>query len=295
MNPFQLTGFSFLGFYLVVGIAVMWMLRYWFQQIETAGAPPQQNLTDPYLIAYLRDGANEALRVATVSLLDRGLLTSANDLLSTKDEQSLGLAKRPIEKAILKLFSSTCAAHEVFKDSAAIHACDSYKKVLMDQGLLADSGTYVKRLLPIAVALAVLIGVCWTKINIAFSQGRHNVGFLVFLTIVFSVITLVVWRRRRTALGDAMLSDLRSLFNRLKGRAKSLRAGGQTNEAALLAAVFGLSALPAASFPFMDKLYPGRSGSGSGCGTSSSSCSSGGSSCGGSSCGGGCGGGGCGG
>jgi uncharacterized protein (TIGR04222 family) len=287
MNPFQLTGFSFLGFYIVLGIAVFWGLRMWVRHLETADAAPQQNMTDPYLIAHLRAGANEALRVATVALLDRGLLTAVGETLKTKDGNAVGVVQRPIEKAILQRYRTPGEGHDIFKDAAAKSACASYDKVLTDQRMIADGGTYAKRFVPVAVALGLLIAVTWTKITIAFSQGRHNVGFLIALTVLFTIIAMVVWFKRRTALGDAMLTDLRSLFARLKGRAKSMRAGGQTNEAALLAAVFGLSALPAANFPFMEKLYPAKSSDGSGC--SSSSCSSG------SSCGGGCGGGGCGG
>ena len=276
MNPFELTGFSFLFFFLVLAFGVLLCLRLWFRQIETGNGKSQQNLTDPYLIAYLRDGTNEALRVATVSLLDRGLLVNSGTSLSSKNVKALELAQRPIEKAVLKHYFASGEAHEIFKDTAAIQACDSYAKVLKNQGLLADTDAYMKRLLPVGVALVVLAGVCWAKVSTAFSQGRHNVGFLIFLTIVFCIATLVIWRRRRTAQGDAMLSDLRSLFSRLKGRAKTLQGGGRTNEAAILAAVFGLSALPVASFPFMEKLYPAKARSGS-------------------SCGGGCGGGGCGG
>ena len=287
MNPFELTGFSFLGFYLLAGIAVNLGLRAWLRHSETADAPPRQNFTDPYLIAHLRGGENEALRVATVALLDRGLLKSDGGTLSTKNGEAAGLVQRPIEKAILKRYLTPGEAHEVFKDSAAKSACESYQKVLTDQRMIADGSVYAKRFLPVAVALGVLVAITATKINIAFSQGRHNVGFLIFLTIVFGIALLWAWRKRRTGLGEAMLRDLRSLFSRLKSRGKSLRGGGQTNEAALLAAVYGLSALPAASFPFMEKLYPAKASAGSSCGASS--CSSG------SSCGGGCGGGGCGG
>ena len=292
MNPFALTGPSFLGFYLTLGIGVVLFMRVWIRQLESAGAPPQQNLSDPYLIAYLRSGENEALRVATVSLLDRGLLVANGENLTTKNAKAFGVAQRPIEKAILQHFASPGEAFTIFKDDGARNACAAYEKVLKQQRMIADGGTYLKRLLPVTIALGLLLSAAWLKVNIAFSQGRHNVGFLIALAIVFSIITLVIWRRRRTALGDAMLTDLRSLFSRLKDRAKALRAGGQTNEAALLAAVFGLSALPAASFPFMEKLYPAKARDGGGCGSSSSSCSSGDS---GSSCSGGCGGGGCGG
>ena len=297
MNPFELTGFSFLGFYVLLGTAVIIGMRAWIRHLESAEAPPAQNMTDPYLIAHLRAGENEALRVATVALLDRGLLVAEGDKLKTKNGNAFDAVKRPIEKAILQHFKSPGEGHEIFKDVGAKTACYSYEKVLKEQRMIADAGTYAQRGLPVAIALGVLIAVTWTKINIAFAAGRHNVGFLVALTVVFGIVAVVFWFKRHTAPGDAMLADLRSLFSRLKGRAKSLRPGGQTNEAALLAAVFGLSALSAASFPFMENLYPAKSRDGSGCGSSfsgssssdSSSCSSG------SSCSGGCGGGGCGG
>ena len=291
MNPFDLTGASFLGFYVLVGIAVVWALRLWLRHQETANATPAQNMTDPYLIAHLRGGENEALRVATVALLDRSLLVADGEKLKTKKTNAFGAVSRPIEKAILQHYIKSGEGHQIFKDVAAKRACADYSKELKDQGLLADTRTYTARFAPVMIALGVLIAVTWIKITIAFSQGRHNVGFLVVLTILFGIIVLFAWFRRHTARGDAMLADLRSLFSRLKDRAKSLRAGGQTNEAALLAAVFGLSALPAASFPFMKKLYPAKSGDGSSCGSSSDSSSS----SSGSSCGGGCGGGGCGG
>ncbi len=290
MNPFQLTGGSFLLFYVLFGIAALWAFRAVIKRMEAASGPAQ-NLTDPYQIACLRGGEEEAIRVATVSLLDRGLLEANGEILSTKGRASIDLAKRQIEKAILSENLTPGAARDVFGSTVVKRATAEYTAELKKQGLLADGATFSKRVPVLLVTLAALGGVTVTKIQIAFSQGRHNVGFLVMLTLLFAGIAFFIWRRRRTGAGDAMLADLKQLFARLKSRAKSLKTGGATSEAALLAAVFGLAALPAASFPFMDKLYPNRSGdgtSGSSC-SSSSSCSSG------SSCGGGCGGGGCGG
>ena len=155
MNPFQLTGFSFLGFYVLIGIGIIWGLRAWIRQIETAGAKPQQNMTDPYLIAYLRAGENEALRVATVALLDRGMLIADGEKLKRKKTDAAQLVQRPIEKAILQHYAKSGEGYEIFKDSTARTACRSYAKTLGDQRLIADSSTYVKRLLPVAVALGL--------------------------------------------------------------------------------------------------------------------------------------------
>ncbi len=293
MNPFDLSGIIFLVFYLVFGIAVVWGVFKWIDKSETGDGPPAQNMTDPYLIAYLRSGENEALRVATVALLDRGLLIAKGEKLQTKSGNTVGVVQRPIEKAILKFYVKEGEGHEIFKNAAAKNACDSYAKVLKDQRMLASASTYAKRFSPVAVALGVLLAITWTKISIAFSQGHHNVGFLIMLTFLFGIVIVILWRRRRTALGDDMMNDLKSLFSRLKDRSKTLRPGGQTNEAALLAAVFGISVLSASEFPFLEKLYPRKATDGSSCG-SSSSCSSGSSCSGGSSCGGGGGCGGCG-
>ena len=73
MNPFDLSGPEFLVFYLSLAAVVIGALVLWRRASESAGAP-KIDLADPYLIAYLRGGENEALRVALVSLIDRGLL-----------------------------------------------------------------------------------------------------------------------------------------------------------------------------------------------------------------------------
>jgi len=288
MNPFHLTGFSFLAFYLATGVLITWGLRYAIRRSETRAPPPAQNMTDPYLIAHLRGGEKEALRVVTVALLDRGLLVAEGDKVRAVNGQAVELVRRPIEKAVLRCFRSAGDAIGVFKDEATGKACNDYAKVLADQGMVADAGVYASRLLPTMIALSALVAIAAVKIQIALSQGRHNIGFLIVLAILFGIVTVVIWRKRLTGRGEAMLADLRDLFARLKGRARTMRAGGQTNEATMLAAVFGLAALPAANFPFLERLYPAKSGDGGGGCGSSSSCSS-------SGCSGGCGGGGCGG
>jgi uncharacterized protein (TIGR04222 family) len=288
MNPFALHGFAFLFFYLLVGAATLFVLRTVIRAMETAGERDVPTMTDPYLIACLRAGKNEAMRVATVALLDRGLLFPIGEEVKAKGANSAQLVQRPLEKAILTRFRSAAGAHELFKDPAAGQACAGYLKVLRSYGLVADARVFAARALPVLVALAVLVGVGGAKINIALSEGRHNIGFLIALMLAFSVLALYFWFKRLTARGADSVDDLKQLFSRLKQRKARLRKGGETNEVAMLAAVFGLSALSASDFPFLEKLYPAKSSDGSSCG-SSSSCSSG------SSCSGGCGGGGCGG
>ncbi len=299
LDPFALHGGAFLAFYAVVGVAVNWGLRVWMRHREAQahearreqrGAPPQPTLTDPYQIAYLRAGSREALRVATVALLDRGLLDAGASTVQARGVFADEIVKRPVERALLRCFARPEEAKAAFGDAGAQAACRTYQKILADQGLLANGAVYAARSGPVLAAAAIVLGVGAVKISMALAEGRHNIGFLVVLTTAFTIFALTAWRKRLTGAGEAMLADLRRLFARLKARARTLAPGGATNEAALLAAVFGLKALPETNFPFMEKLYPKPKGGGDGggsCGSSGSSC---GSSCGGGGCGGGCGG-----
>jgi uncharacterized protein (TIGR04222 family) len=288
MNPFTLHGFAFLLFYAVLAAGVLVSLYTVLRRLETADPQPLPPLTDPYLIACLRADANEAMRVATVALLDRNLLQAIGEDVKSKNRQTMEMVQRPLEKAILKKFQVAAGAHEIFKDSDAKKACAAYAKVLKSYGLIANAGLYLRRLTPMLIALAILIGVAGIKIQIALSEGHDNIGFLLILAVVACLFAAHRGLRRITTRGDNTVAGLQQLFLRLKQRSSALPKGGETNEMAMLAGVFGLSALSASDYPFLEKLYPTKSSDGSSCG-SSSSCSSG------SSCSGGCGGGGCGG
>lgn len=287
-NPFLLQGFDFLLFYFVFSISINWGVRRWIYARETDGtlAAPQL-ASDPYKIAYLRGGEHEALKVATIALVDRGLLIADEENLTSKPG-AVDLVNRSIEKAILTRYRNQGDAEAIFTDAAALAACDEYRETLARQGLLVGPAVYRMRLLPVLLGIFSLLGVAAIKIAIAFSQGRHNVLFLVALAAGFSLCVYTAYGKRATRRGEAMLADLKLLFARLQRRAGTIPRGGQSNEVALLAAVFGIAALQASQFSFARKLYRAKSNDGGGGGDSGGD--SGGSSCG-SSCGGGCGGG----
>jgi uncharacterized protein (TIGR04222 family) len=296
LGPFGLGNFGFLLFYAALVACTLFALRQWMRAAELQPTLPLPRLDDPYLIACLRDGPDEALRVATVSLADRGLLAFKDGRLVQQDERAAEVAKRDVEKAVLRAYREPAAVEAGARDDAARRACEAYRQQLERHGLLAGAQTFAQRLPKVVLALVVLLTVAGARVLQALSHGRHNVGFLVALAGVGLFLLWRMWRRRRTFAGDAALADLRTLFKRLKQRAGALRPGGASNEMALLIAVFGLAALPAQAFPVVQQLYPQpTAGSGGDSSSSSSSSSDGGSSDGGSSCGGGCGGGGCGG
>ena len=201
----------------------------------------------------------------------------------------MNIVRRPIEKALLQHFRFRATA-----SSASLRARNSINLPRIRRRspavkLIPDESILRTRLWRLCVAVIVLTGIAALKILIALQRGRTNILFLILLAVSFVFIAIRVHNPLRTRRGDALLADFRNLFSSLKARAAMLRPGGETADAALLMAVFGLDALPAASFPFAKRFQPRNTSS------SSSSCGSAcGSSCG-SSCGGGGGCGGCGG
>lgn len=297
MNPFDLPGPQFLALYAMLGIVVVGALYYFKQQAE-AGEPGRLPVSDPYLIAYLRGGAVEAVRLGVAVLVDRQLLAiGQGDAVVLREGVTPAHGSNDLERAILE----KCTTEEHPRDLAVNHrltevARRSYEPMLRQMNLLAGPEVLARRTLNVGIAVVVLVAVAAIKVVVGLSRNRP-VSFLVISAIVFVVLTLVVTRGRRTVRGDRLLGDLTSLFEALRERARELRPYTSTSELALLMAVFGLNAVPVVAFPFVRAFRPEQpasstssscGASGSSCGSSSSSsCGGGGSSCGG---GGGCGG-----
>lgn len=288
VNPLDLRGPEFLVFYTILGIIVttVAMLMRRAVEPEPTGAGP---LTDYLKIAYLRGGSAEAIRVAALALMDRGLLelVDAHHLKATSATVPSGLLRT--EERLLQACTEPVRASGLLSDfTLQVTAAGECEPQLVGAGLLPDEEIKSKWLGLRTLALLVLGAVAVLKIGIALSRGRTNVAFLVILCALFGFVSYKVTSPFRTAAGNAMLADLQTLFAALRTRAATLRwrGGGAGNEMALLAAVFGTAALPAGVS--LDTVFrkPVQQSSGS-CGSSGSSC---GSSCGGGGCGGGCGG-----
>jgi uncharacterized protein (TIGR04222 family) len=282
MNPFDLPGPQFLEFYLVLGIVVVIAFRWGLRRAEI-GDRPELPLNDPYQIAFLRGGTAEAARIAVMSLIDRGLLEVTGNELERRGAPWLS-SFQPIERAILERCAHPAPATAVLGDAGVAAACEAYRERLEELRLLPDAAATARRWSWFAVAAALLLGIGAIKIVVALERGRINVELLVILMVVGLAVLAGMAVRRRTGLGDAMLADLNRLFRALRGRAASIARGAMTSDAMLLAAVFGLAALPISAFPEVRRIYA-QAASGGADGGSGSSCGSG---CGGD--GGGCGG-----
>lgn len=309
MSPFDLRGPEFLLFYLFLGALVLIVL-YFSRRFAEPSDPVRADLSDPYLIAFLRGGKNELLRVATISLIHRGLLKFDGGLVSAASPLTVQSVRDPVEHDLLLYFDTPREAASVFTGLLYSSSLDHYTYTLETLGILPNHSMRVNRCFALAGGLVVLWGIAGTKIDIALGRGHTNIGFLIILAIVFAFLAYKLVFVRLTLRGKAMLTSLRLLFAGLKDRPA---ASFTTNDVSMVAAVFGFAALPLAVFPYAETLYPkateasrrpwGDSGSSS-CGSVSSCGSSGsdgggggygggdggGGSCGGGGCGGGCGG-----
>ncbi len=283
----------FIFLYGIAGVIVTFSFRKWIIKKELlADDKTLPRLTDPYEIAYLRKGEVEAIKVATVSLIDRELLIYEGDNLETLDISAIDMVNRPIEKSILTCFEQSRNHLDVFQDINVRQICNEYKESLVARQLIADNTVYKSRLRGLLLSLSILISICCVYAFFKIFTKRSDLIVCIVVMLFFCFIVIHQYFNRLTAKGNKVIKDLRFLFNRLVSRAKFLSSGGNTNEVALVAAIFGLRLLPEKSFPFVNRLYSPSSSSDSGASLSVSSDSS--SSCGsccGSGCGSGCGGG----
>lgn len=276
MNPLTWPGPAFLIFYLASGVALLALLVFWRRSAESGDAP-RVRLSDPYLIASLRGGPPEALRLAVVALLDRGLLKVSGTCLQAEPGAS-ALVRREVEKAVLERFGEPDEAATVYNDAAALRAAEALDRELRRLGLLPGERQLWQRHGRTLLGIGLLAALAALKLAVALARGRHNVGFLVALAVLLSLAALATWGSRRTARGDALLASLRTLFGGLRARSAGVRRGGATAELSLLMAVFGLAALPAPARDEASALFPkarASTSASSSCGTScGSSCGS---------------------
>jgi uncharacterized protein (TIGR04222 family) len=294
LNPFDLRGPEFLVFYASLSLATavaVWLVRHFLEaggageEIDAASAIAQ----DPYQVAYLRGGRDEVLRIAVVSLLERGLLVAKADKLHATSSDALDKVRRPLDKALLTKFADAGKAQSIYTDEIILREAGVIAEPLKQRRLLPDAAAVQMRCLLVAAAVLFLWAIAGIKIAVALGRGRTNVAFLVILAIIVPVIVYKASKPFRTTLGSRTCRQLKELFSGLRSRRKSSRHDDSASELTFLAAVFGIGLLPTGFSAILAPLhlYPPRP-VGSGGSNGGSSCGGGG--CGGGGCGGGCGG-----
>jgi uncharacterized protein (TIGR04222 family) len=285
VNPFDLPGPDFLLFFWVFALAVLVLAALVRRRVE-AGEVPRLEVVDPYLIACLRGGPEEAIKLAVLSLSERGLLTEDGGHVVKAVDGAQDKVTPEIERRVLEAVAMATAtdARALLRDEQIRSATRALGHALEKQGLTPSSKQRDARMMISLCALVLVTAVAMTKVVLALQRGHHNVGILVLSCVAMALLLIKVLDKRQTLVGQRLLADLSSLFDGLRVRLHRERASGAPHENMLVAAVFGLAVGPLRA----DRLFasdPGGGSSGSSCG------SSGGGGCG----GGGCGGGGCGG
>jgi uncharacterized protein (TIGR04222 family) len=291
MNIFDLRGPEFLAVYLlasVVGLVAFYVVsrRAPWQSRRLPPGEVLRQLRDPYLLAFLRGGAGQTLQTVAFSLSERRLLGHSRlGLIASGKREQVNAVTHPLEVAVLAECASYRGIGKLLSDKRLKKIAKDYATPLEESGLIADDAEYARRLPAFLTVVGALLAITVIKIYVALQGGHTNIGFLILLTVIALIVATIIYRRRRTKEGDRALANQQTLFAALKGRAKRLAAGGATGEAVLIAAVFGLAALPGAAYPFADTVRRESQNGAGGCGGAS----------GGSGCGGGGGGAGCGG
>ena len=144
VNPFDLPGPEFLLFYLILGVIVILFVR-WLRRQSESGAPPQLNLADPYLIASLRAGEAETMRLAVVSLIERDWLETNGTQLRSKYRPGPKVNANPLEQAVLHKFTQPGEAASIYKDATLKAVCQNYRQQLEQAGLLPDAAVRAAR------------------------------------------------------------------------------------------------------------------------------------------------------
>jgi uncharacterized protein (TIGR04222 family) len=294
MNPFDLRGPEFLAFYLFAtgaGLLFLYLVSrgLFSESSHLPSGAARRHLRDPYLLAYLRGGVPETLLTVAFSLNKRKLLTAAGpNLLANRSKEAMQAVRNPLELAMMAQCSTLQSVTEVLRNGRLESAVENYAEPLRESGLVANEAELARRRPALLCIGGTLLALGAIKILVALHRGHTNVLFLIILTAFALFAAYAIFKRRRTSAGDRALADQQTLFARLRSRVNRLAADDATDEAVLVAAAFGLAALPTTAYPFAARIK--RQIQDNSSSNSSSSCGSGG----GSSCGGGGGCGGCG-
>src|SRR5580692_12047314 len=101
MFPFNLSGPQFILFYgafFAVVLAALYLVRRYYE----SGPPPPIGAKDPYLMACLRGGPKEVACIATIGLIDRGLLQITDRMVTRSSTAKPDFARRRIEQEVLR-------------------------------------------------------------------------------------------------------------------------------------------------------------------------------------------------
>lgn len=238
---------EFLMAYAVAGVGTVlavYLLRFWAE----GGPIPKSHIDDPRLIACLRGGVEEVIRISTVSLVEKGYLKLDWNVVAVNPEKDQREPTDAVEGRILGLTVTSQPAVSLLSDSRLNDLCADFEEALKKAGLVPNQAQVRGRMIRAVTGLVLILGVGVSKIWIALSEGRSNIWFTVALMTLFSGLVLYSLRSRRTRRGNNFLSGVQRLYQGALFQSDRLRAEGRIEELVLLTSVFGIGALGAGRY-----------------------------------------------
>ena len=329
----HMQGPEFLAAYATVWVAffvICLIVRHQTDQVSSHTPVIPETDPDPYKIAYLRGGANEVLRLATLELYSQGLLqkevgkTLGIVQWQRKLDVELPKTLSPFAKQAADFFSVARKPTDIFGSNVAsqfVSEFERWDEWIEQEGFrIAPSQQSILNLFSIGSALLFFLAGL-TKIVSATLRHLDNICDAVLMMVIGSVGLLFTRSHRRfNARGRQYLSGVQLINAQYRHAVRDLSGESNTNAIAvgrdqqasmiplMAVGIFGVAALNGSPFQDFRKTYLRAETTGGGCGSgcagaSVASCGGGESSGGGTSCGGGascgggggCGGGGCGG
>src|SRR5207253_2870295 len=173
MNPFEMRGPQFLAFYAALTLIVfviVWFVRR-SREFE-AGVVAPSAFSDPYLIAYLRGDVNEVVRVAVVSLVDRGLLSASGETLKTTVAGRQTSARKKIEQYVVERCLGGLKMSDLMGGAPPPDVVAEYRTTLEQRRMFPDASITAVRKSLFLAAGGFRVAVSAIKILIGLSRGR---------------------------------------------------------------------------------------------------------------------------
>ena len=300
-NPlFTMPGPAFLVVYgLAFAVCFALAIRSRRKMDETKSLPSldMPERLDPYRVAYLRKGMQEALRLATLELRHLGLLEplEKNKKYALKETVRIDRDLRdasPILIAVAKHFQVPRKPESLFESGVATQLAattEEWDRWIENERLRIPNTAKDNHQFFMVLLAALLIGVGGLKLITALRTQHYNIEFL-FVAMLITVICFSVLLKvsQLSDRGKRYLLDLQAVHpDHQKVRMEGTPREVQSDFPIVAMGLFGVVALQGSMYDDVYRSYQRSASTSSGCG--SSSCGGGGGD-GGGGCGGGCGG-----
>ncbi len=294
LNPLDMAGRDFLGFYLIVCAIVITAAMIARMVLRHGNPMVEDSQLTPYQTAYLAGGADGALRASVAALVASErlrIVERSPDSWFGRSQYQLVCDEPatdgdPLEEALCNAALSANNSEPRQVIAAARPAAEAIENTLAEQGLVeTDASFLLARWVPLLMLATVwLLGAA--KVGVGVSRGKP-VAFLIVSLIALGVVGVYFWRRPlRTRAGDRVLAKTKGEHRGLRSMHLQDDSSIGMPELVLAAGLFGVAAL---DHPGIAQLQSAMSRASADRSSTSSGFSSGGG-CGSGGCGGGCGG-----